>query len=167
MHIVLDKNWTNGLVTVLFKIKAWFGLILRCVSQLAISIYAIAQRIVISSVWLRDFNKLLVLFRARPVRESCSGVEGWLNVKQSTCFTVLCRDPYFTPILPSVSAPCKKHRERKCADTIGTVLVFCMGWQFPVQKYKYIFQIKYTEAILSDITRRPLWFEITKMRTAV
>ena len=31
-------------------------------------------------------------------------------------------------------------------------------------KYKYIFQIKYTEAILSNSTRKlMLWFEITKM----
>jgi len=34
-------------------------------------------------------------------------------------------------------------------------------------KYKYIFRIKYTEAILSDSTRKLLWFEITKMLTAV
>ena len=27
-------------------------------------------------------------------------------------------------------------------------------------KYKYIFQIKYTEAILSNSTRKLLWFEI-------
>ena len=30
-------------------------------------------------------------------------------------------------------------------------------------KYKYIFQIKYTEAILSNSTRKLLWFEISKM----
>jgi len=34
-------------------------------------------------------------------------------------------------------------------------------------KYKYIYQIKYTEAILSSSTRKLLWFEITKMRIAV
>jgi len=34
-------------------------------------------------------------------------------------------------------------------------------------KYKYIFPIKYTEAILSDSTRKLLWFEITKMWIAV
>jgi len=33
--------------------------------------------------------------------------------------------------------------------------------------YKYVFQIKYTEAILSNSTRKLLWFEITKMLTAV
>ena len=31
------------------------------------------------------------------------------------------------------------HRERKCADTTGTVLVPCMCWPFPMLKYKYIF----------------------------
>jgi len=30
-------------------------------------------------------------------------------------------------------------------------------------KYKFIFQIKYAEAILSNSTRKLLWFEITKM----
>jgi len=34
-------------------------------------------------------------------------------------------------------------------------------------KYKYIFQIKYTEAILSNSTRKLLWFEISKMVIAV
>jgi len=37
-----------------------------------------------------------------------------------------------------------------------------LGWPFPVLKYKYIVQIRYTEAILSNSTRRLLWFEITK-----
>jgi len=34
-------------------------------------------------------------------------------------------------------------------------------------KYKYIFQIQYTEAILSNIARKLLWFEITRMLIAV
>jgi len=34
-------------------------------------------------------------------------------------------------------------------------------------KYKYIFQIKCTKAILSNSTRKLLWFEITEMLTAV
>jgi len=34
-------------------------------------------------------------------------------------------------------------------------------------KYKYIFQMKYKEAILSNSTRKLLWFEITKMLIAV
>ena len=43
-----------------------------------------------------------------------------------------------------------------------------MGWPSPVLKYKYIFfQIKYAEAVLSNSTRKLLWFEITKMLTAV
>jgi len=42
-----------------------------------------------------------------------------------------------------------------------------MGWSFPMLKYKYIFQIKYTEAILSNSTRKLLWFEITIMLTAI
>jgi len=34
-------------------------------------------------------------------------------------------------------------------------------------KYKYIFQKKYTEAILSNRIRKLLWFEITKVLIAV
>ena len=41
------------------------------------------------------------------------------------------------------------------------------GWPFPVLKYRYIFQIKYTEAILSNSTRRLLRFEITSVLIAV
>jgi len=33
-------------------------------------------------------------------------------------------------------------------------------------KYKYIFQMKYTEAILSNSVRKLLWFQITKMLIA-
>ena len=52
-------------------------------------------------------------------------------------------------------------------DTTGTVLVpGSLGWPFPMLKYNYIFQIKYTEAILSNSTRKLLWFEITKMLIA-
>jgi len=42
-----------------------------------------------------------------------------------------------------------------------------MGWSFPLLKYKYIFQIKHTEAITPNTTRKLLWFEITKMPIAV
>jgi len=41
------------------------------------------------------------------------------------------------------------------------------GWLIPMLKYKYIFQIKYTEAILSNGTRKLLLFEITQMVIAV
>jgi len=34
-------------------------------------------------------------------------------------------------------------------------------------KYKYIFKQKYTEAILSNSTRKLLWFKIAKMLIAV
>jgi len=34
-------------------------------------------------------------------------------------------------------------------------------------KYKYIFQIKYIKAILSDCIRELLWLEITKILIAV
>ena len=42
-----------------------------------------------------------------------------------------------------------------------------LGCPHPVLKCKYIFQIKYTDAILSISTRKLLWFEITKMLIAL
>ena len=40
---------------------------------------------------------------------------------------------------------------------------FPIGWQSPMLKYKACtFQIKYTEAILSNITRKLLWFKVAK-----
>jgi len=42
-----------------------------------------------------------------------------------------------------------------------------LGWPFPTLKYEYIFQIKYTEAILSNNTRKLLWLEITRILIAV
>jgi len=59
------------------------------------------------------------------------------------------------------------NRKRKCADTIGTVLVPWAGHFHPVLNINVFFQIKYTEAILSNSARKPLWFEITKMLIAV
>jgi len=58
------------------------------------------------------------------------------------------------------------NRERKCADTIGTVLV-PVRWPFPMLKCKYIFSNKIYDAVLSNSTRKLLWFEITKMLIAV
>jgi len=60
------------------------------------------------------------------------------------------------------------HRERKCADTINSFHnAGSLSWPFPKLKHKYIFHIKYTEAILSNSTWKLFWFEITKMLTAV
>jgi len=42
-----------------------------------------------------------------------------------------------------------------------------LHWPFPMIKYKYIFKIKYTEALLSNSTWKLLWFEITKMLIAI
>ena len=42
-----------------------------------------------------------------------------------------------------------------------------LGWAVTMLKYKYFFQMKCTEAILSNSTRKLLRFEITKMLTAV
>jgi len=42
-----------------------------------------------------------------------------------------------------------------------------LGWPFPMLKYKHIFEIKYTETILSNSTQKLLRFEITEMPIAV
>jgi len=42
-----------------------------------------------------------------------------------------------------------------------------LGWPFPVLKSKYIFQIKHTEAILSNSTQTLLWLKISKTLIAV
>jgi len=42
-----------------------------------------------------------------------------------------------------------------------------LGWTFSMLKYKYIFQIKYTQAILSNSTGKLSLFEISKMLIAV
>jgi len=64
------------------------------------------------------------------------------------------------------------YMEQKCANTVGTVWVpwagyGSLGWLFPMLKCKYIFPIKSMEAILSNSTRKLLWFEIIKMLTAI
>jgi len=68
----------------------------------------------------------------------------------------------------------KSNESNKCSNFIGTKVCRCnwhiagsLGWPFPMLKYKYIFQIKYTEAILSNSSRKLLWFEISKMLIAV
>jgi len=58
------------------------------------------------------------------------------------------------------------YREQICVDTAGTVLVPRAG-HFQCYNMNIFFQIKYTEAILSNSTRKLLWFEITEMLIAV
>jgi len=60
------------------------------------------------------------------------------------------------------------HRERERAATIRTVPIPWAGGLFERKNINiYFFQIKYTESILSNTTRKPLRYEITKMLTAV
>ena len=57
--------------------------------------------------------------------------------------------------------------ERKCADTIGTVQLTWAG-HFQSQNTKFFKnRLKYTEAIVSNSTRKLLWFEMTKVLIAV
>ena len=81
----------------------------------------------------------------------------WTDVvKHSVDVLTLTLAPSTFCTLPILCCKYFVYRKRKCADIIGTVL-----------QYKCIFQIKYTEAILSNSTRKLLWFEITEMFTAV
>jgi len=67
----------------------------------------------------------------------------------------------------------RRNKERKCADTTGTVPIQsaqCRFSRLAVSNAKMlilIFPIKYTQAILSNSTRKLLWCEITKMPVAV
>jgi len=72
----------------------------------------------------------------------------------------------FTSSRMSHTCPLLPNRERKRVGTTGTVPVLWAG-HFQCKNIKNIFQIKYTEAILSNITQKPLWFEISKMLIAV
>jgi len=56
-------------------------------------------------------------------------------------------------------------RERQCRNNWHSA--GSMGWLFRMQKYNYIFQIKYTKAITLNSNRKLLWFKITKMLIAV
>jgi len=49
---------------------------------------------------------------------------------------------------------------------MGTVLVLWAGY-FQCKKGEYIFHIKCTKTIVSNSTRKLLWFEITKVLIAV
>ena len=66
----------------------------------------------------------------------------------------------------SATATCDVYREGKCADTIGTVSRF-PGLAVYDAKMLIFFRIKNTEAILSNSTRKLLWFQTTTMLIAV
>ena len=67
---------------------------------------------------------------------------------------------------PEPASPVSDMPQRVAYGTIQ-----CCGslvWPFTMLKYKqFIFRIKYTEAVLSDSTRKLLWFEITELLIAV
>jgi len=93
-------------------------------------------------------------------------------------------DRLTTPIINIVSQV-SRYRERKCADTTDTVPVTCAGhfqclninissniisfrlFCYRIYSFWWSKDFQYTEAILSNSTRKLLWFEITKMLTAV
>jgi len=53
------------------------------------------------------------------------------------------------------------------SETDVLPLCYATNTNFSTLKYKYIFQTNNTEAILSNSTRKLLWFEITKILIAV
>jgi len=72
--------------------------------------------------------------------------------------------------IPTWLFPFSSHsqRERKCAECrYNWHSAGSLGRPLPMLTCKYIFQLKYTEAILSNSTRKLLCFEITNVRIAV
>ena len=59
------------------------------------------------------------------------------------------------------------HRKRTKVCRYNWHSAGSLGGPFPTQKCKYIFQIKYTEAISSNCTQKLPLFEISKMLIAV
>jgi len=84
------------------------------------------------------------------------------------------------PLLPSKNTTARhakkgiyaaRPRHDNCAignESAPTQLAQCRFPGLAISNAKmYFFQIKYTEAILSNSTQKLLWFELTKMLTAV
>jgi len=69
----------------------------------------------------------------------------------------------------SMHRPIGRHRRSKHKQPPASLSMtwHFIAWLFPVANGAYIFQIKYTEAVLPNSTRKLLWFEITKMLIAV
>ena len=93
-----------------------------------------------------------------------------LVVSSSACQITACRsDAAVTEAKLSLQSPhlCIDPTCITRADTTGTTAGSLHGLPIPLPKYEYTFQIKHTEAILSNGTRKRLWFENTKMLIAV
>jgi len=87
-----------------------------------------------------------------------------------------CPYPWESPNPHTHGSPAYMYMTRRCScyEKEGTKVcrynwhsACSMRWPFPVLKYKYIFQIKYTEAISSNRARKLLWFENSKMLIAL
>jgi len=80
---------------------------------------------------------------------------------------------FYSGCLPAAQPTASKHRRQTASignDSVPIQLVQC---RFPglaisnAKMYKYIFQVKYTEANSSNSIRKLFWFEITKIMIAV
>ena len=101
--------------------------------------------------------------------------EGWLTrsrfISRRVCLRlpvssklVLCAALLLMPVLFALVASSSSPPDRTQAlpvgnDSVPIQLAQCRfpGWPFPTLKYQYIFQINYTEAILSNSTRLVAW----------
>ena len=81
-----------------------------------------------------------------------------LDGKVNVVGSVRCNDGLSIPV---------RYRERKCADTVGTVLVPCMGWPFPVLKYFPNKMCGGNFIKQHSEFRKLLRFEVTKVLIAV
>ena len=122
--------------------------------------------------WLAAFSALTMLVGRQEEHPACKKLEWWgtgvvICLEQGAYLhmarlmplplTVSCSSKIqigFTFLVPAdLGTPGKRAVKRVCV--------------LPMIKYKYILQIKCTEAILSNSTRKVLWFAITKMLIAV
>jgi len=126
---------------------------------------------IITVILLQQSHSLLitVIIMTDNIRPCGSPATPWSLSSLSTVSRLLLRIPWPISRLShhctqnNISMSTEYNREWYNWHSAGS-----LGWPFPMLKYKYIFfQLKYTEAILSNSTRRLLWFEISKMPTAV
>ena len=112
------------------------------------SVYCVTLNILLGCLWCSSTNNNVV---SMSTSRQCSVMVAHTRLLSTGCWFL---SEYSSRSNFSRSAPrhrscIRLHRERKCADTMGTVPEKCM------------------DAILSNSTGKLLWFEITKMLIVV
>ena len=104
----------------------------------------------------------------RPSAAEVGGASRSLPVKRTIFQRQLVTSGSRATLYVCIDTDASPRGERNCADTVGTVPQF-PGLAISSAKIKmHFFRTKYTDAILSNSTRKLLrWFEISKMLIAV